>query len=122
MATKIASKIKIEYIPGTKYIGFVTYSQIVRGSFELIKEENIKLTKDARVQQRANIKDNAKYLAIMNEYLMNGEALIIEGQKLLARKVGLTDRQLEESEVFMIQNGLGGQLMMIQSQLRAEVK
>jgi hypothetical protein len=53
---------------------------------------------------------------------MNGEALIIEGQKLLARKVGLTDRQLEDSEVFMIQNGLGGQLMMIQSQLRAEVK
>ena len=58
----------------------------------------------------------------MNEYLMNGEALIIEGQKLLARKVGLTDRQLEDSEVFMIQNGLGGQLMMIQSKLRAEVK
>lgn len=97
IATKIASKIKIEYIPGTRYIGFQTYHQIVSGSFELIKDENSRLTKDARVQQRANLKDNAKYLAVLNEYLMNGEALIIEGQKTLARKVGLTDRQLEDS-------------------------
>jgi hypothetical protein len=31
----------------------------------------------------------------MNEYLLNGEALIIEGQKLLAKKIGLSDNQLE---------------------------
>jgi hypothetical protein len=31
----------------------------------------------------------------MNEYLLNGEALIIEGQKLLSKKIGLSDNQLE---------------------------
>jgi hypothetical protein len=31
----------------------------------------------------------------MNEYLLNGEALIIEGQKHLAKKIGLSDNQLE---------------------------
>lgn len=30
----------------------------------------------------------------MNEYLNNGEALIIEGQTLLAKKLGLPDKKL----------------------------
>ena len=38
LATKIASNIKIEYIPGTAYIGLRTYSQIVEGTYDLIKE------------------------------------------------------------------------------------
>jgi hypothetical protein len=46
------------------------------------------------VQQRANLKDSAQYLKVMNEYLLNGEALIIDGQKLLAKKIGLSDNQL----------------------------
>lgn len=33
----------------------------------------------------------------MNEYLLNGEALVIEGQKLLAKKVGLSEKKLEDS-------------------------
>lgn len=121
-ASQIASKIKIEYIPGTSYIGLKTYSQIVEGSYELVRSENTRLSKEARVQFRANAKDSAKYLALMNEYLLNGEALIIDGQKLIAKKVGLQDNQLEESEVLMIEKGLGNHLMMLQSQLRAKVK
>lgn len=31
----------------------------------------------------------------MNEFLLNSEALVIEGQKLLARKVGLAENKLE---------------------------
>lgn len=62
-----------------------------------MKEENQRITKDARIQQRENIKNHEKYLQIMNEYLLNGEALVIEGQKLLAKKVGLSEKKLEDS-------------------------
>lgn len=58
----------------------------------------------------------------MNEYLNNGEALIIEGQTLLAKKLGLPDKKLEESELVMMERGLGNHMLMIQSQLRAKVK
>lgn len=58
----------------------------------------------------------------MTEYLLNSEVLIIEGQKLLAKKVGLGANQLEDSEVFMIEKGYGNHLMMIQSQLRSKIK
>lgn len=38
LANKIASEIKIQYMPGSKHISFETYSQIVEGTFKLIKE------------------------------------------------------------------------------------
>lgn len=103
-------------------IGLKTYSQIVDKSFNLIKEEYQKLTIEARKQQRASSNDYPQYLKIMNEYLNNGEALIIEAQTLLAKKLGLPDKKLEESELVMMERGLGNHMLMIQSQLRAKVK
>ena len=38
--------------------------------------------------------DHPKYLSIMNEYLTNSEALIIAGQTLLSKKVGLGEKKL----------------------------
>lgn len=58
----------------------------------------------------------------MNEYLTNSEALIIEGQILLAKKLGLPDKKLEESEMVMMERGLGQHMLMLQSQLRGKVK
>ena len=103
-------------------IGLKTYSQIVDKSFNLIKEEYQKLTIEARKQQRASSNDYPQYLKIMNEYLNNGEALIIEAQTLLAKKLGLPNKKLEESELVMMERGLGNHMLMIQSQLRAKVK
>jgi hypothetical protein len=68
----------------------------------LIKQEYDKLTKDARMKQRTNCKDSAKYLSNMNEYILNSEVLIIEGQKFLAKKLGLSDMKFEDSELLMI--------------------
>lgn len=45
LASQIASKIKIEFIPGTNYIGLNTYSYIVGGSYELLRSENERITK-----------------------------------------------------------------------------
>lgn len=58
----------------------------------------------------------------MNEYLVNSEALIIEGQTLLAKKLGLPDKKLEESEILMMERGLGQHMLMLQSQLRGKIK
>ena len=38
LASKLASDIKIEYIPGSNYIGLGTYKQIVDSSFTLIRK------------------------------------------------------------------------------------
>ena len=97
-AGKLASEVEIQYIPGThQLVGLKTYNQIVEKSYELIKEEYEKLTHDSRKKQREHFKDHSKYLSIMNEYLTNSEALIIAGQTLLAKKVGLGEKKLEES-------------------------
>ncbi len=76
IANKIASEIKIQYLTGTQFISFETYNQIVEGTFKLIKDEYKKLTAEGRIKQRENIKNHKEYLNLMNEYLMNGEALI----------------------------------------------
>lgn len=51
-ASQLASDIKIENIPGTSMIGLNTYKQIVDSSFNLIKTEYERVTKEARVKQR----------------------------------------------------------------------
>ena len=99
-----------------------TYHAIVEKSYDLIREEYQKLTYDSRVKQREASKDFPKYLAVMNEYLNNSEALIIAGQGLISKKVGLGEKKLEESEVALMERGLAQNLLMIQSQLRARIK
>lgn len=64
-ATKIASGVKIQYITGTKYIGFETYNQIVSGTYPVIKEEYERITNESRKVQREQIKDSKEYLRIM---------------------------------------------------------
>lgn len=119
---QIASTIKAEFIPNTPYIGLKTYSHIIEGAYKLVKDESKKLTFEARANQRANIKDDAKYLATINEYLLNFEALAIEGQRVLGKKIGLGDTKLEESELLMIDRGLGNNMLVLQSQMRAKLK
>jgi hypothetical protein len=99
-----------------------TYSQIVDASFDLIKSEYEKLTNDARLKQREVRKDPKEYLKVMNEYLLNSEALIIEAQTKLANKVGIQGKKLEESEIALMERGLANNILMLQSQLRAKIK
>lgn len=56
-AEKIANDIKVVYVPGTSYITLKSYSDLVTGSFPLIKDEHARITQEARKQQRENIKD-----------------------------------------------------------------
>jgi hypothetical protein len=58
----------------------------------------------------------------MSEYLTNSEALIINSQKLIAEKVGVVGKKLEESEIALMERGLANNILMIQSSLRAKIK
>lgn len=103
-------------------IHITTYAQIVDASFIVVKDEYKRLTEEARIKQRALFKDAPKYLAALTEYLTNTEVLIIEGQKALAIKVGLSGQKLEEVEGILMERGLGQNILFVQSALRTKVK
>ena len=119
----MASDIQIQYLPNThQLIGYKTYAEIVEKSFDLLKGEYERITADARKKQRENKSDSKNYLKEMNEYLLNSEALIIEAQGLLASKVGVEGKKLEESEIALMERGLANNILLLQSQLRAKIK
>ena len=123
LASKIASEIEIQYLQqANQLISIKTYSQIVDGTFKLIFEEYKKLTADSRKKSRSLMNNPAEYYSSLNEYLNNTEALINEGQATLAKKVGINEKKLGESELFMMEKGMGQNLMMIQSGLRGKIK
>lgn len=68
------------------------------------------------------MKDTSKYLEALTEYLTNTEVLIIDGQKALAAKLGLSAQKLEEVEGTLMERGLGQNLLFVQSALRTKVK
>jgi hypothetical protein len=56
------------------------------------------------------------------EYLTNTEVLIVDAQKAIANKAGITTQKLEETENMLMERGLAQNLLMIQSSLRSKVK
>jgi DNA-binding transcriptional regulator YdaS (Cro superfamily) len=47
---------------------------------------------------------------------------VIEGQKAIAKRLGVTPEKLEETENTLMEKGLAQNLLMIQSSLRTRVK
>jgi hypothetical protein len=118
-----ASSIQVEYLPGTvDTLHIKTYAQIVERTQELIKQEYKRLTQEARVKQRVLFKEPKKYIDSLVEYLTNTEVLVIEGQKAIAKKLGLTAEKMEETENTLMEKGLAQNLLLIQSALRTRVK
>lgn len=117
------STVQYEILPGTvDTIHIKTYAQIVEASLELVKPEYRRLTQEARQKQRKLDFDTKEYVNSLMEYLTNTEVLIVDGQKAIAAKVGITPQKLEESENMMMERGLAQNLLMIQSGLRSKVK
>ena len=58
----------------------------------------------------------------MNEYLTNSEALINDAQAMIAGKVGVSEKKLGESELFLMEKGLSQNLLMLQTGLRGKIK
>lgn len=115
--------VEVKYLPNTvDTIHITTYAQIVESTYEVVKDEYKRLTHEARVQQRELVKDTPKYLTALTEYLTNTEVLILEGQKAIAGKVGITAQKLEEAEGTLMERGLGQNILFLQSGLRTKVK
>jgi hypothetical protein len=115
--------VEVKYLPNTvDTIHITTYAQIVDASFNVVKDEYKRLTEEARIKQRSCMKDTSKYLEALTEYLTNTEVLIIDGQKALAAKLGLSAQKLEEVESTLMERGLGQNLLFVQSALRTKVK
>lgn len=119
----VASSIQVEYLPGTvDTLHIKTYAQIVEKSQDLIKQEYKRLTQEARIRQRSLFKDPKKYIESLVEYLTNTEVLVIEGQKAIAKRLGITAEKMEETENTLMEKGLAQNLLLIQSALRTRVK
>ena len=117
------SSVKVEYLPGTvDTLHIKTYAQIVEATLELVKPEYRRLTQEARSRQRKLPLDSKEYVDALNEYLTNTEVLILEGQKTIASKLGITPQKFEESENMLMERGLAQNLLVIQSSLRSKVK
>jgi|JI6StandDraft_1071083.scaffolds.fasta_scaffold09839_4 hypothetical protein len=120
---ELTKNIKLQYLPSTdKLIGLGTYSEIVEASVELVTEQHLQLTKESRKKQRENIKDPSQYTHIINEYLINSEGLIAQGQISLADKLGIARKKFDESEEVMSERGLLNHLMQLQSMARLKLK
>lgn len=79
----------MDYVPGSECINIETYGQIVHNTFPLVKDEYKRMTLDARNKQRTLIGDPRKYVEALVEYLTNTEVLILEGQRAIAKTIGL---------------------------------
>ncbi len=115
--------VEVKYLPNTvDTIHITTYAQIVDACYIVVKDEYKRLTEEARQKQRTLMKDTTQYLNALTEYLTNTEVLIIEGQKALATKVGVSSHKLEEVEGILMERGLGQNILFVQSALRTKVK
>lgn len=117
------ANVQIEYLPGTvDTLHIKTYAQIVEATLEVVKSEYKRLTHESREKQRKSFGDSKEYIDCLLEYLTNTEVLIVEGQKALVKKLGLTQQKFEESENNLMEKGLAQNLLVIQSTLRTKVK
>lgn len=81
---------QLQLIPGTdSLINMRTYAQIVEASISLTSDEYARITDEARLKQREVLEDPNEYLSKLNDFMVNFETLINEGQIALAEKVGI---------------------------------
>lgn len=86
-----ATSIQLEYLPGTvDTLHIKTYAEIVTKTQEVIKAEYKRLTEEARAKQRKLYNEPKQYIDSLIEYLTNTEVLVIEGQKAIAKRLGVT--------------------------------
>lgn len=120
---ELAAKIQLQVIPGTdSLINMKTYAQIVEASITLTTDEYANVTEEARKRQRDVLEEPNEYLNRLNEYMVNFETLINEGQVVLAEKVGIPAKKFEESEVTLMERGLANNLLTMQGIARTKLK
>lgn len=85
---ELTAPIKINYIPGTKFIDANTYSVLVDKSYDLIMDKYVDLVRDSRKEQRKNMANHKVYFELIDSFMSNSESLIAEGQRKLYSNLG----------------------------------
>jgi hypothetical protein len=60
----------------------------------LVKTEYKRLTQDARIKQRKTFNNSKEYIESLMEYLTNTEVLVLDGQKAIAGKLGVSSQKM----------------------------
>ncbi|KRX04738.1 hypothetical protein PPERSA_11794 [Pseudocohnilembus persalinus] len=120
---QICSKIQVQRIPNTNnLISIKTYSEIVEQSVYLAEQEFVRLTFDNRKDRREQMKDSKAYLKLMMDHLNEVENMLMKSQEDICKKLGISQEKLEQSEVTLMERGLGQQLFMMQASVRSKIK
>lgn len=121
---QIVSQINISYIPDTKQlISIKTYQEIVDKSVDLAEEEFIRLTFQNREDRRKVLaQDKKKYIQIMMDHMNEIENLLMKAQEEICLKLGINQKQLEDSEMILIERGLAQHILMMQAAVRQRIK
>ncbi|KAM3141808.1 hypothetical protein pb186bvf_006130 [Paramecium bursaria] len=121
---EIASQIQIMHIPQTKdLISIKTYQQIVEGSVDLAESEFVRLTIDNRKQRREILyTDSTKYIQSLMDYVNDIESLLMKAQEDICKKIDISQQILEQSEMLLLERGLGQHVFMLQATARQRIK
>ncbi|CAD8059657.1 unnamed protein product [Paramecium sonneborni] len=121
---EIASQIQIMHIPSTNnMISIKTYTQIVEGSVDLAEPEFIRITLENRKARRDVLySDGAKYVQLLLDYVNDIENLLMKAQEEICKKIDISQQTLEQSEMLLMERGLGQHVFMLQAQARQRIK
>ena len=95
---QIASKIKVNYLPGTKFIDANTYNEVIDKTFDCVRDKYVELVKSSRKEQRKNMANHKVYFELIDGFMNNAESLIAEGQRRLYAAIGGDVAKWEENE------------------------
>ncbi|CAD8043222.1 unnamed protein product [Paramecium primaurelia] len=121
---EIASQIQTMHIPNTNnMISIKTYTQIVEGSVELAEPEFIRITLENRKARREVLySDGAKYVQLLLDYVNDIENLLMKAQEEICKKIDISQQTLEQSEMLLMERGLGQHVFMLQASARQRIK
>lgn len=66
--------------------------------------------------------DKKKYIQIMMDHMNEIENLLMKAQEEICLKLGINQKQLEDSEMILIERGLAQHILMMQAAVRQRIK
>lgn len=66
-----ASKIKVNFLPGTKFIDPNTYGQLTDVVYDCIKDKYVELVQTSRKEQRKNVNNHKAYFELISSSMSN---------------------------------------------------
>lgn len=91
----LSSSIKVNLLPGTKFIDANTYTQLIEKTLDCVADKYVELVRSSRKEQRKNMSNHKVYFDLINGFMNNSEAMIIEAQRKLYVSLGFDANKWE---------------------------